>query len=158
MKTPTTKLIFHLLSLIFIIPLSAFATDQLEKLPIKKFNPNPINVAVLLTEQLDSASMASTCEYYGYINQPSQDRYVTFKHPNGSIIRYNFTIADNGKLYPTVEVKSKGTQKDKDQRLQELNFKKNGNTYERRSIGYITRCASAPQDFLRLSNHPKEKP
>ncbi|MDE6742074.1 MAG: hypothetical protein K2J58_07065 [Muribaculaceae bacterium] len=127
-------------------------------MPVKKIEANPINVAVMLTEQLDSASIAATCEYYGYINQPSQDGYVTFKHPNGSIIRYSFTIADNGKQYPTIEVKSKGTQKEKDQRLQELNFNKNGNTYERRSIGYTTRCTSAPQGFLRLSNHPKEKP
>lgn len=134
------------------------AQRNFDIMPVKKIEANPINVAVMLTEQLDSADMAATCEYYGYINQPSQDGYVTFKHPNGSIIRYNFAIADNGKQYPTVEVKSKGTQKEKDKLLQELNFKKNGNVTERRSIGFITRCTTAPQGYLRLSNHPKEKP
>ena len=157
MKPPTTKLIFYLLSLIFIISLPSFAENNFEIMPVKKIEANPINVAVMLTEQLDSAAAAATCQYYGYVNQPSQDGMTVYKHPNGSIIRYSFTIADNGKQYPTVEVKTKGTQKEKDKILESLNFKKNGNVNERRSIGFITHCTSAPQDFLRLKTIPKSK-
>lgn len=126
-------------------------------MPVKKIEANPINVAVMLTEQLDSASTAATCEYYGYVNQPSQDGFSVFKHPNGSIIRFTFTTADNGKQYPTVEVKSKGTQKENDKILESLNFKKNGNVSERRSIGFTTQCATASQGFIRLQAIPKSK-
>ena len=124
---------------------------------VRKVEANPINVAVILTEQPDSASIASTCEYYGYVNQPSQDGYTVYQHPKGSTIRYKYTVAENGKSYPTIEVKSKYSQKDKEQLLQQLNFRKNGNTYERKAIGHHTRCSSAPQGYLRFSNHPKPK-
>ena len=144
-----------ILTLLFFTLLPLSAESKFEVMPVKKIEANPINVAVMLTEQLDSASTAATCEYYGYINQPSQGDFTVFKHPNGSIIRYNFTTADNGKQYPTIEVKSKGTQKDKDKILESLNFMKNGNSYERKSIGYHTLCSSAPNGYLRLSNHSK---
>lgn len=124
---------------------------------VKKVEANAINVAVMLTEQLDSDGIASTCEYYGYQRQPSQDGYDVYKHPNGSIIRYTFTTAENGKEYPIIEVKSKGTQKDKDELLQGLNFQKSGSSYERKAIGHQTQCSSSSQGFLCFSNHPKEK-
>lgn len=40
---------------------------------VKKVVANAINVAVMLTEQVDADGIASTCEYYGYERQPSQD-------------------------------------------------------------------------------------
>lgn len=109
-------LILTLLLFLNILPIHA----------VKKVEANAINVAVMLTEQVDSDGIASTCEYYGYERQPSQDGYDVYKHPNGSIIRYTFTTAENGNEYPTIEVKSKGTQKDKDKLLKGLNFQKNG--------------------------------
>lgn len=126
-------------------------------MPVKKIEENPINVAVMLTEQLDSARVAATCEYYCYIYQSSQDGFSVYKHPNGSVIRFNITTADNGKKYPTVEVKSKGTQKEKDKILKTLNFKKNGNVTERRPIGFTTQCSTASQGFIRLKANPKTK-
>ena len=101
---------------------------------VKKVEANAINVAVMLTEQPDSAGIASTCEYYGYVSQPKQDCYNVYKHPNGSIIRYTFTTAEDGKSYPTVEVKSKASQKGKEEILQGVNFKKEGKGYERRAL------------------------
>ena len=81
-------LIFFLLSLIFISPLPAGA--------VKKVEANPINVAVILTEKQDYASLASTLLYYGY--QPSSESNSSHKaedsrlkteyyHHNGSVIR-----------------------------------------------------------------------
>lgn len=142
-------LIFYLLSLIFLHALPASA--------VKKFDVNPINLAVILTEQPDSARIADVCEYYGYINQPSQDGYEVYLHPNGSIIRYMYIDGEDGKRYPTIEVKSNTTKKEKDHILKQLNFKQRGSSYERTSIGYQTRCSSATGGYLRFSNHPKPR-
>ncbi|MDE7347565.1 MAG: hypothetical protein K2N48_12615 [Muribaculaceae bacterium] len=150
------NLIFLLLSLIFISPLPAGA--------VKKVEANPINVAVILTEKLDSASIASTLLYYGYIpsseSNPSHktedSRLKTeYTHHNGSVIRYSFTKADNGNLYPTIEVTSKASQKEKEQILKNLNFQKNGNAYERRSISHTTRCTNGPRGSLIFQQQPK---
>ena len=146
-----------ILTLLFFTLLPASAENNLEVMPVKKIEANPINVAVMLTEQLDSASAAATCEYYGYVNQPSQGDFTVFKHPNGSIIRFNFTTADNGKKYPTVEVKSKEAQKDMDKNLKSLNFNNIGSLLERNSIGFTTQCASTSQGFLQLKSIPKAK-
>lgn len=116
-----------LLTILLFTLLPASAENKFEVMPVKKIEADPINVAVILTEKLDSTSMVSTCEYYGYVNQQSQEDFTVFKHPNGSIICFNFTTADNGKKYTTAEVKSNDSQKEKDQKLQQLNFRKNGN-------------------------------
>ncbi|MDE5870854.1 MAG: hypothetical protein K2H22_02760 [Muribaculaceae bacterium] len=135
-----------LLFLINIFP--AGADSKFDIHPIKKIEANPINVAVMLSERPDSISIASTCEYYGYILQSPQDGYTVFKHPNGSVIRFTFKEADNGKKYFTIEVRSKDSQKEKDQILQNLNFQKSGNACVRRSVGYTTRCTNGPRGAL----------
>ena len=145
-----------LLTLLFYL-LPAVAAGKFDIHPTKKIDANPINVAVMLTEQLDSANVIATCEYYGYVNQPSQDGFTVFRHPNGSVIRFKYTTADNGKKYPTVDVKSKGTQKENDKILESLNFRKNGNVIERKSIGFTTQCMSVPHGFLRLKPQPKDR-
>ena len=122
-----------------------------------KIEANPINVAAILTELPDSVALASTCEYYGYIRQSPQDGYTVYKHPNGSVIRYSFNEADNGKEYSTIEVTSKISQKEKDQILQELNFQKAGSDYERRSVGYTTRCINGHRGSLIFQQQPKPK-
>ena len=122
-----------------------------------KIEANPINVAAILTERPDSASFSSTCEYYGYIQQSPQDGYIVYEHPNGSVIRYSFNEADNGKSYSTVEVTSKVSQKEKDSILQELNFQKEGNAYERRSVGYTTRCTNGRHGALIFQQRRKTK-
>lgn len=141
-------LLFCLLSLIFISPLSAYA--------VNKHEANPINLALILTEKNDSATIASICEYYGYQVQPSQDGYTVYQHPNGSIIRYNFTQAEDGRQYSTIEVKSNISSREQDEILKDLRFQKTGNTYERPSFTHLTCCASN-QGYLKFSNHPKSK-
>ena len=123
---------------------------------MNKNEANPINIAVLLTQETDTASMASTCDYYGYVRQIPSDGYTVFKHANGSIIRYKYI--DSDQKYPTIEVISKASQKEKDNTLQSLNFKKAGNSYERRSIGYTTKCTSGSHGSLILTRYPKSKP
>lgn len=123
-----------------------------------KIEANPINVAAILTELPSSTALSSTCEYYGYIQQPPQDGYTVYKHPNGSVIRYSFNEADNGKSYSTVEVTSNISQKEKDQILQDnLNFQKTGNAYERRSVGYTTRCTNGRHGALIFQQRPNPK-
>ena len=120
---------------------------------VKKIEANPINIAVMLTQEKDTASMASTCDYYGYVRQIPQDGYTVFRHANGSVIRYKYLDADQ--KYPTIEVKSKASQKEKEETLKHLNFQKNGNSFERRSVGYTTRCIFGPRNFIVLTNYSK---
>lgn len=122
-----------------------------------KIEANPINVAAILTELPDSTALASTCEYYGYIQQSPQDGYTVYKHPNGSVIRYSFNETDDGKSYSTVEVTSKVSQKEKDSILLALNFQKAGNVYERRSVGYTTCCTNGHRGALIFQQQPNPK-
>ena len=146
-----TLLIFLLFSL---LPLHA----------VKKIEANPINIAVMLTQETDTARMTSTLRYYGY--KPSFENSTsyqtasaglssgetyTFTHQNGSVIRYKFTNTDQ--KYPTIEVTSKVSQKEKDQTLKNLNFQKTGNSYERKTVGYTTRCVNGPHGLLILTRY-----
>ena len=142
-------LIISLLSLIFISPFNVEAAS--------KHEANPINLAVILTEKNDSATIASVCEFYGYKAQPSQDGYTVYHHPtNSSIIRFVFTPAEDGRQYATIEVKSKISSKEQEEILKDIRFQKTGNSYERSSITHLTRCIFS-QEFLCFSNHPKSK-
>lgn len=153
-----TSFIFYLLSLIFILALPVGAVRKYDIHPVRKPNANPINVAYMLTEQPDSAAIVSTLSYYGYVIGDGQDDRQTeafYTHPNGSIIRFSFNVAENGNKYPIVEVRSKARQKEKDQILQNLNFQKTADGLERRTVDHITRCATAPHGYLLFSNYPK---
>lgn len=150
------RLLLPLLAILFSL-LTVGAVNKRDVHPIKKIEANPINVAVMLTERPDSISIASTCEYYGYLLQSPEDGYTVFRHPNGSTIRYSIREAGNGKTHSTIEVRSKATQKEKDQTLRSLNFQKSGNAYIRRSIGYTTQCTNGPRGSLVFQHQPKPK-
>ena len=120
---------------------------------VKKFDANPINVAVVLVEKADSANIESMFDYYGYSFQTKEDGYHVMKHPNGSIIRYSFKDGNTTLKYPIIIVKTKGTQKDIDATLKELQFLKAGNNYDRsvsRYNSFITRCTLEPHNNIRL--------
>ncbi len=143
-------LIFTLLSLIF----STVHAERVYDIhPTKKIEANPINIAVMLMQENDTAAMAKSCEYYGYTRQQQTNGYTTFTHPNGSTIRYKLNDQNN----PTVEVTSHCTAKEKEHLLQNLNFTKTGNAYEQKSIGFITRCTFAPHGTLILQRISKSK-
>ncbi len=141
-------IIFSILSLIFLCSLPAGA--------IKKVEANPINVAVMLMQEKDTASMASTCEYYGYIRQPENNGFTVFKHLNGSSIRYKYS--DSNQQFPTVEVTSKASAKEKAQILQNLNFNKEGNSYEQKYVGGRIKCTFGPHGTILLQRIPKKNP
>lgn len=143
-------LIFSLLSLVFAF---ASAEKTYDIHPLKKIEANPINVAVMLMQENDTAKMASTLHYYGYQESQTPDSSKKFTHPNGSTIRYNLSDQKS----PTVEVTSKGTNKEKDQILQNLNFHKNGNAYEQKSVGFTTRCTFGSHGTLFLARIPKPR-
>ena len=140
---------------------------------VKKIEANPINIAVMLTQETDTARMTSTLRYYGYtaithtarsadtkpqasilrVQHANTDGFAVYSHPNGSVIRFKFE--NSNQKYPTIEVTSKVSQKGKDQTLKNLNFQKIGNFYERKSIGYTTRCVNGPHGSLILTRHGK---
>ena len=148
--------ILFLLLLLFSI-LAIGAVNKFDVHPVKQFEANPINVAVMLTERPDSASLASICEYYGYVLQTPQDGYTVYKHPKGFIIRYSFQEANNGKEYSTVEVISKASQKEKDKILHDLHFQKIGDDLGRQSVGYTIRCTHGTKGSLIFQQQPKPK-
>ena len=117
----------------------------------KKIEANAINIAAILVEKTDSAKVASTLEYYGYTLQGKEDGYCVMKHPNGTEIRFTFNEDGTPSKYPTVTVKHNTTQKDLNNRLNELNFEKSGNGYERAKNAYshyLTHCTSGSHSTL----------
>ena len=134
-----------------ILILSIILSTVLPASAIKKIEANPINIAYMLAQDTDTASMSKTCEYYGYVRQVSEDGYTVFKHTNGSIIRYSLNKDSN---YPHVEVKSKSSSRDTDAILSDLGFQKQGNNYELKT-GKLTRskttCIHGPNGFLVFS-------
>lgn len=144
--------------------LPASAENKFGIHPLKKIEANPINVAFILAQETDSAKIASICDYYGYQPTPansissktasaglSSGETNTYSHPNGSILRISFRDTTPDQPYPQVEVKSKQSSKDIDYTLKNLNFKKQGNGYQR-NLGeharHITTCQNAPRGFL----------
>ncbi len=146
-------LILSILSLIFTFSVCAEKNNAIH--PTKKIEANPINIAVMLMQENDTASMAKSCEYYGYTRQPQNNGYTVFHHLNGSSIRYKYT--DWNQQFPIVEVTSKGTSKEKEKILQNLNFTKEGPVYEQKSVGFITRCTFGLHSTLILTRHSKPK-
>ena len=142
------KKLILVFTIVFLNILLASAANKLEA--------NPINIAVILSEKNDSATMASVCEFYGYQAQPSQDGYIDYHHLNGSIIRYSFSTADDGHKYATIEVISNISSKEQDKILNDFRFRKTGDTYERPAFTHTTRCSTL-HGLLRFSNHPKIK-
>lgn len=126
---------------------------------VKKFQPNPINVAVVIVEKTDSAKVASTCEYYGFTYQGVEDGYTVMKRPNGTEIKFTFKENGETQKYPTVIVKAKGTHKEIGERLKAVNFEKEGNIYtapHNLYSRYITQCRLDTHNtliFRRLYNN-----
>ena len=118
---------------------------------VKKFDANPINVAVVLVEKADSANIESMFDYYGYSFQTKEDGYHVMKHPNGSIIRYSFKDDNITQKHPIIIIKPIGTKKETDATLKELKFVKNGHLYERMFNRYnqlATQCSIGPKATL----------
>ena len=73
------------------------------------------------------------------------------KRKNGAEIKFSFR--DNGNLqkYPTVVVKAKENHKIIEERLKELSFEKEGNTYKapyNQYSRFITQCSFGPRNTM----------
>ena len=114
-------------------------------------------------EKTDSAKVASTCEYYDFAYQGVEDGYTVMKRPNGDEITFTFRENGNPHKYPTVVVMAKETHKEIDKQLKELNFEKEGNSYEikHNQFGrFITQCGFGPNNtliFRRIQNQSLQK-
>lgn len=151
-----SKLIFCILSLIFLLPLPAHA--------VKKIDANPVNIAYVLSQKTDSDAISSTLRYYGY--QPSSENgnstlsasaglssgeTTTYTHPNGSVIKYTFKDTNESQPYPSIEVKSNKGSNETSKVLENLAFKKKGSGYIR-NIGKHakteTHCTHGSQGYI----------
>lgn len=133
------KQIFLTLTLLLLPLLTAGA--------VKKFNVNPINLAITLVEKADSLKVASFLEYYGYTPKGTEDGYTIMKHPNGNELRFSFTDTQ----YPTIIVKTTDTHKAIGSRLESLNFEKTGKGYEQirnKYSKYKTVCNFGPKSTM----------
>lgn len=118
---------------------------------VKKFEPNPINVAAIIVEKTDSTKVASTCEYYGFAYQGVEDGYTVMRRANGTEIKFTFKVNGKPQKYPTVTVKVKGIHKTIDARLKELNFEKEGKIYaapHNQYSRFITQCSFGSNNTL----------
>ena len=135
----------------YILTLTLLIISMLPASAVKKFEANPINIAAMMVQRTDSAQIASTCEYYGFVYQGVEDGYVVMKRTNGSEIK--FTFNDNGtkQKYPIIVVKTKDDHKEIDTRLKELGFDRKGSIYEikrNQYSRYITQCSVGPHHTL----------
>lgn len=118
---------------------------------VKKFQPNPINVATVILEKTDSVKVASTCEYYGFTYQGVEDGYTVMKRKDGTEIKFTFNENGTHQKYPTIIVKAKGTQKEIEEHLKGVNFEKEGNIYacpHNIYSRYIKQCSIDSHDTL----------
>lgn len=171
LKTMKSKQTLLLLIILFCIPLS-----HAQKL---KIHANPINIASQLVLDTDSANIASTLIYYGYSLQSTDNAKTVYQHPDGTFITISFpnisgnptqsglfAISGNGRratgdaisssaAFPTIQVKSKVSEKELKKILEDMNFQKVGTCYEHdasRYSSYIPRCipSSKSVTFQRL--------
>lgn len=136
-----------------LLTLSILLLSQIPARAVRKIEAHPINIAVSIVENTDSAKLASFLEYYGYQPQGIENGYQIMKDANGNEIRYTFTQTTTTNPHPIVTVKTTDTYKLIDSRLKELRFKKSGNSYERINNQYSkfkTRCSFGPQSTLIL--------
>lgn len=142
------KQIFLTLNLLLLPLLTAGA--------VKKFNANPINLAITLVEKADSLKVASFLEYYGYTPKGTEDGYTIMKHPNGNELRFSFTDTQ----YPTIIVNSTDTRKAICLRLEGLYFERTDKGYEQKRNKYSkykTVCNFGPKStilFRRVRTSP----
>ena len=149
------KQIFLTLTLLLLTLLPAQA--------VKKFEPNPINVAAVIVEKTDSTQVASTCEYYGFSLVGVEDGYTVMKRPNGTEIKFTFKENGTPQKYPTIVVKAKGTHKEIEEHLKSVNFEKEGNIYtapHNQYSRYITQCKLSTHNtliFQRIQNQSYQR-
>ncbi len=132
-------LIFCILSLISLLSFSVGA--------VKKVTANPINIASRLILKQDSATIASTLEYYGYVPQPSENGYSVFHNTDGNTIQFKFTEPNDKQKYPTIRVNTNASRQSVEKILTELDYKKIGDHFETstsRYSTYLTKCSFDP--------------
>lgn len=114
---------------------------------VKKFDANPINIAVLLVEKEDSAKIESILRYYGYAPRGTEDGYRIMRNPDGKEMRCRYVKDGPSDIYPTIIVSTGESKKEIDSRLRELKFIQSGNGYERlvsKYHNYVTRFSFGP--------------
>ncbi len=137
------KFFFYLISLIFITTLPAGA--------VKIIEVNPINLAVVIVEKVDSTKIQREFNYYGYTLQGTEDGYKIMRGPNGNEIRYSLEKKSKSDYNSTVIVKSNESQAEIDESLKDLRFKKAGDLYTRigeRDNSYIIQCKFGPLNTM----------
>ncbi len=136
------SLIFILLSLIFTLPAGA----------VKTINANPVNLAAVIVEMVDSARIEKEFAYYGYTLDSTEVGFKVMRSPNGHEIRYSLSDPKAVDGRPVVIVKTTETPVQLDIRLTDMQFEKKGDTYTRvshRDEDHLIRCNTpSPRTLL----------
>ncbi|MDE6769425.1 MAG: hypothetical protein K2J78_06855 [Muribaculaceae bacterium] len=89
---------------------------------------NPVSLGLLLIDQPSVEKMITTCRYYNLLEEPSQEGYNVFRHPNGTV--YQFKVDErNSQHFPIVKVTTKDSQKTLDNILTQSGYKKESGVY-----------------------------
>lgn len=126
---------------------------------VKKFDVNPINLAVVLVEKEDSAKIESILRYYGYVHRGTEDGYRIMRHPDGKEMRCRYGKDGPSDRYPTIIVSTGESRKEIDSRLREPKFVRSRDGYERsvsRYHNHLTRCSFGPGNKVVLKRIHKD--
>lgn len=118
---------------------------------VKIIDINPINLAAVIVEKVDSVKIVKEFEYYGYTLQGTEDGYKVMKGPNGNEIKYSLDKESISYYHSTVIVKSNETPTEIDSKLKDMRLYKKGDKYSRiadRDERYIIQCTHGPSNTL----------
>lgn len=89
---------------------------------------NPVSLGLLLIDEPNVEKMITTCRYYNLSEEPIQEGYNVFRHPNGTV--YQFKVDErNSQHFPIVKVTTKDSQKTLDNILTQSGYKKESGIY-----------------------------
>ncbi len=129
-------LILSILSIIFTIA-------SLPAGAVKTINANPVNLAAVIVEMVDSARIENEFAYYGYTLDSTEDGFKVMRSPNGHELRYSLNDSKAIDGRPVVLVKTIENPAQIASRLNELQFEKHGDSYRRvsrRDEDHLIQC------------------
>lgn len=108
------------LALLCLTFLSSFAQQSLS---------NPLYLGPILLDKPSVDAMAKLCEQYKLTEVPSDDDYRTYKHSDGTLIKFNFVSNSEGNKQPYVEIHTTESDKNIEKILDSTGYHKEKNRY-----------------------------
>lgn len=92
---------------------------------------NPLYLGPILLDKPSIEAMAKVCEQYKLTEVPSEYDCKTYKHEDGTLIKFNFISDSNGNKQPYVEIHTTDSKKNIEKILESTGFHKEKNRYEK---------------------------